>query len=190
MIRNRSEYRQFIAADAEAMEVNITSFSSRLKAYLTNPRWRFIRKLRRVEFYQNARNPLSKLAAKIFWLDYKRFGMKLGFSIPPNVCDKGLSLPHYGTLVISKKAKIGKNARIHICVNIGESSTGTPSIGDNVYIGPGAKLFGGIVLGNNIRIGANAVVNKSFEEDNIVLAGVPAKIVKRLNHPTTSVYDI
>lgn len=189
MIRNRSEYRQFIAADALAMEVDITSFFSRLKAYLTNPRWRFIRKLRRVEFYQNAKDPISRLVARWFWLDYKRYGMKLGFSIPPNVCDEGLSLPHYGTLVISKKAKIGKNARIHICVNIGESSTGTPSIGDNVYIGPGAKLFGGIKLGNNVRIGANAVVNKSFEEDNIVLAGVPAKIVKRLNHPAPTVYD-
>jgi len=42
------------------------------------------------------------------------------------------------------------------------------------------KIFGPIKLGNNVIIGANAVVNKSFKEDNIVLAGIPAKIVKRI----------
>lgn len=90
-----------------------------------------------------------------------------------------MSLPHYGTLVISSKAKIGKNARIHVCVNIGAYNGGAPIIGDNVYIGPGAKIFGPITLGHNVSIGANSVVNKSFIEDNIVLAGSPAKIIRR-----------
>ena len=52
-----------------------------------------------------------------------------------------------------------------------------PTIGDNCYIGPGAKLFGDIVVGNNVAIGANAVVNKSFRENDITVAGVPAKVI-------------
>jgi serine O-acetyltransferase len=50
-----------------------------------------------------------------------------------------------------------------------------PQIGNNVYIGPGAKIFGEIVIADNIAIGANSVVNKSFYEKGISIAGVPAK---------------
>ena len=50
-------------------------------------------------------------------------------------------------------------------------------IGDNVYIGPGAKLFGPIQIGDNTVIGANAVVNKSFKEGNCTIVGVPAEII-------------
>jgi serine O-acetyltransferase len=49
-------------------------------------------------------------------------------------------------------------------------------IGDNVYIGPGARLIGGFKVGNNVVIGANAVVIKDVP-DNSVVAGVPAKVI-------------
>ncbi|HEY3363291.1 MAG TPA: hypothetical protein VGK06_16105 [Methanosarcina sp.] len=48
-------------------------------------------------------------------------------------------------------------------------------MGNNVYIGPGAKIFGNIVIADNIAIGANSVVNKSFYERGISIAGIPAK---------------
>ena len=51
-----------------------------------------------------------------------------------------------------------------------------PNIGDDCYIGPGAKIYGDIVLGDNIGIGANAVVNKSFS-GNVTIAGMPAKVI-------------
>ena len=54
----------------------------------------------------------------------------------------------------------------------------TPTIGDNCFIGPGAKIFGRIKIGNRIVIGANAVVNKSFETDDVTIAGIPARVVK------------
>ena len=49
-----------------------------------------------------------------------------------------------------------------------------PTIGDNVYIGPGAKIFGKISIGNNVKIGANAVVLKDAP-DNAILVGIPAR---------------
>lgn len=181
MIKSKQDYKDYLRADAVSMEINPDSTKALLKAHFANPRWRFIKKLRRAEYYKNCHsNFLFKLIYLLVWYDYKTYGLKLGFTIPLNVIGKGLSLPHYGTIVISNEAKIGENARIHICVNIGAYTGGAPVIGDNVYIGPGTKIFGGIRLGNNIKIGANAVINKSFEEDNIVLAGVPAKIVKRI----------
>ena len=50
-------------------------------------------------------------------------------------------------------------------------------IGDNVYIGPGAMLFGPIRIADEIAIGANSVVNRSFEEPGITIAGAPARKV-------------
>ena len=74
--------------------------------------------------------------------------------------------------------KIGEWCDIHQGVNIGRNIEGEcPVLGDNVYIGPGAKLFGNIVLGDNMMIGANAAVTKSFPEGNCRIAGVPAKII-------------
>ena len=50
-----------------------------------------------------------------------------------------------------------------------------------MYIAPGAKIYGNIIIANNIAIGANAVVNKSFEEENILIAGNPAKKIKTID---------
>ncbi|WP_240619227.1 serine O-acetyltransferase [Chitinophaga costaii] len=107
--------------------------------------------------------------------------MSLGFSIPINIFEEGLCIVHYGSIVASRHAKIGKNCTIHSCVNIGGSSDRTAAkIGDNCFIGPGVKIFNTIEIGNNVKMGANAVVNKSFEDGNVVIAGTPAKIVRQL----------
>lgn len=54
---------------------------------------------------------------------------------------------------------------------------GTPQIGDNVFIGAGAKILGDITIANNTTIAANAVVIHSIENEGCTLAGIPAKIV-------------
>ena len=68
-------------------------------------------------------------------------------------------------------------------MNIGASGgiPKAPILGDNVYIGPGAKIFGDITLGSNIAIAANSTVNKSILEDNILIAGSPAKKIKEID---------
>jgi serine O-acetyltransferase len=66
-----------------------------------------------------------------------------------------LSIAHQGTIVVNSNTKIGKNCRIHVCVNIGTSAGETnyaPVIGDNAYKGSGVKIYGNIKLGNNIAI--------------------------------------
>ena len=107
--------------------------------------------------------------------------IRLSFSIPINTIEEGLSIAHYGPIIVNTKTHIGKNCRIHVGVNIGEGGINAeaPQIGDNCYLGPGAKLFGGIVLGDNVKVGANAVVNKSFPEGNCTLVGVPAHKVEK-----------
>ena len=140
--------------------------------------------LRKLEFYENVGRKKS-LLGKLLWVYYKikhrKKGLKLGFSIAPNCFGPGLSIAHYGNIVVNSNARIGSNCRLHSGVNIGASagSKEAPTLRDNVYIGPGAILFGSIHIADNITIGANATVNKSCEEQYVVLAGSPASIVKR-----------
>lgn len=104
---------------------------------------------------------------------------KCNFSIPINVAEKGLSIAHIGPIIINPSVKIGKNCRIHVGVNIGTAAgetIQTPVIGNNVYIGPGAKIFGAIRIADGVAIGANAVINKDCLEQNVTLVGVPAHI--------------
>ena len=64
--------------------------------------------------------------------------------------------------MLLRGAKIGRNVTISHPVTIGRSRGGAPIIDDNVYIGPGAKIFGDIKVGNNVNIGANCIVFRIF----------------------------
>ena len=118
----------------------------------------------------------------VYWVlakyKFRKISVKLGFSIPINVFGPGLSLPHRGNIIVNPQTRIGENCRIHVGVNIGAHHDKAPKIGNNVYIGPGAIIFGDIEIADNISIGANATVNKSFTDPNVVIAGTPAKVVK------------
>lgn len=91
-------------------------------------------------------------------------------------------LPHgLNGIIISRYAVIGKNSRIFHQVTIGQDENGkAPIIGDNVTIYSGAKVFGDIHIGNNVVIGTNSVVTHNVE-DNAVVAGVPAKVIRYLD---------
>lgn len=83
-------------------------------------------------------------------------------------------------VVIHSDAEIGDNCVIGQHVTVGGGNNrypGVPKIGNNVYISHGAIVFGGITIGNNVTIGANAVVTKPVP-DNAIVAGVPAKILR------------
>ncbi|MDE5757613.1 MAG: hypothetical protein K2H85_03260 [Allobaculum sp.] len=142
--------------------------------------WKFLRALRKLEYYSNV-NCFFGRYLRIYWhIKYHFWSLILDYSIPINVIDEGLRLFHRGTIIVSRFAKIGKFASIHACVNIGQNKfrDETPIIGDYCMISPGAKLFGKITIGSNVTIGTNSVVNKSFTENNITIAGIPAKIIR------------
>ena len=185
MIRSKSEYKEYYLCDLRKTGIINKKWYNRL----TDRRFKFYKALRFTEYYNNCKNKwYHKIPKKIINMRYARLCDKYNWTIPINVFDKGLTIVHVGTIVVSGRAKIGKNCRIHVCTNIGSSSVkgvdGAPVIGDNVYIGPGAKIFGPISIGSNVAIGANAVVNKSFP-DNCTIAGVPAK---KISDNTSSLY--
>ncbi len=177
MITNRKEYIEYLRADEQALRITGVKWISRI----VNPIYRFEYLLRKHEYlYNRYYNTILKPYVIYIGFRHRALGYKLGFTIPINVFDRGLSIAHVGTIVVNSGTKVGKNCRIHACSNIGVAAgtvSGAPKLGDNVYIGPGAKIFGDIRIADNVAIGANAVVNRSFEAENITIAGVPARKV-------------
>jgi serine O-acetyltransferase len=87
-------------------------------------------------------------------------------------------LIHSQGVVINGAVRCGAGARIEHQVTIGAENHLSPSLGDDVFIGAGAKLIGGIKIGSHVRIGANAVVLCDVPSGTTAV-GVPARIVAR-----------
>lgn len=173
MIESKNSYREYLIADKIALGRN------RKRPQINDYIWKYEILTRKIEYYHNCKKGyLNRFIEKAIRLKRSKLGAMCGFSIPINVVGKGLCISHIGTIIISEYATVGKNFRVHAGVNIGadfRNHNAAPNIGDNVYIGPGAKLFGDIYIADNIAVGANSVVNKSFYEPNISIAGVPAR---------------
>jgi serine O-acetyltransferase len=94
----------------------------------------------------------------------------------------GLHLSHFGGIVVNRNVMIGRNCNLAHQVTLGAtqrgSRVGTPVIGDNVYIGPGAMIVGSLTIGDGAAIGANAVVSRDVE-DHGVAVGIPARVISR-----------
>lgn len=131
--------------------------------------------------------------APIYALQYRRIRSKWGIEVPRRTeIGEGFYIGHYGGITISPAARIGRNMNISQQVTIGVAgqgeSRGCPTIGDNVYLAPGAKLFGKITIGNNVKIGANAVVHKDIPDNSIAVLAPGFEIISRgadpaLGHP-------
>ena len=177
VIKSKQDYRYYLAADMAMYKVEKWRRSLKYKY----PTLYYQRILRKVEYLKNTKKKKHQFLYRLLlkYYEWKRFkwGIALGLTIHPNNFGPGLKISHYGSIVVNPKARIGKNCVIHSATNIGRHKKQVPRIGNNVYIGPGAKIFGGITIGNNVTIGANAVVNKDVP-DNVTIAGVPARIIK------------
>lgn len=175
MISDKQSYKFYREQDLKAHKVSHLS----LYNYCWMDALRFQLRLRKIEYLYNCcrKNPLRRVQLFILEVLNHRLATRLGFTIPKNVFGPGLCIVHYGTIVVSPFSKVGANCRIHPSTSIGDKD-GAPILGDNVYIGPGAKLYGNITIGDNVKIGANSVVNKSFPSD-VTIVGVPAKILEK-----------
>ena len=92
-------------------------------------------------------------------------------------------LPHgISGVFVSRYARVGKNCVLFQQVTIGSntlpdsSGLGAPVLGDECYLGAGAKVIGRVTVGHRARLGANSVVRESVPEDGIVPAGGPAVV--------------
>lgn len=184
MIQSKEDLRKYLKCDQIAL--NKSEFKK--PRYKHDIIWSYQILLRKCEYLQNCKSGLSwRIIEKIYKYKYVMLSQKLGFSVPLNVFKEGLSIAHYGCLIVNENSKIGKNCRIHDGVTIGitgasyrtgksnENEQFAPIIGDNVFIATGAKIIGSVKIANGVVIGANAVVVKDILEPNITVGGIPAR---------------
>lgn len=154
---------------------------------LHNEAWyifHYIRHLRCVEYYKDK----NKILFLWHFFKYKRLGFKLKMTIYPNTIGPGLRIYHAGDFIhVGPNVSIGKNCTLLPGVVFGnkyESPNKQPvTVGDNCYFGLGVKILGSVKIGNNVTVGANAVITKDIP-DNCVVGGIPAKII-RINKQIT-----
>lgn len=92
--------------------------------------------------------------------------------------ESGFVLIHSTGVVINGKVRGGRNVFIEHQVTIGAEQNQSPTLGDDVFIGAGAKIVGPVSIGSRVRIGANAVVVKNLPND-CTAVGIPARVVRR-----------
>ncbi|WP_303017004.1 hypothetical protein [Holdemania massiliensis] len=131
----------------------------------------YLRALRKVEYYKGK----SKFMYLLYRIQFSKHGIKLGFSIEPNVFEYGLVIPHHGTIVVGGGNAIGSYCVLHTCVCI---TNGQKNIGNGLYCSTGVKILNDITIGNNVSIGANAVITKPIEDDVLVI-GIPGSVVRK-----------
>ena len=125
---------------------------------------------------------LRILLEPIYLILVHRIRSKWGIEISRSAeIGAGFYIGHYGGITISGLSRIGKNVKVSQLVTIGVSGQGekrgAPTIGDNVYIAPGARLFGRIHVGRNARVGANAVIYKDIPDNATVVLDPGFKII-------------
>jgi serine O-acetyltransferase len=130
------------------------------------------------QWLQPNRNRFIGFLPWIFYrLGYPIVRMYSGVELSPLVqIGPGLAIFHFGPTVIHPGSIAGKNLTLLHGVTIGIAKTGTPCLGDDVFIGAHASVIGGVVIGNHVQIGAGAVVTADLP-DNCVAVGSPARPV-------------
>lgn len=93
-------------------------------------------------------------------------------------------LIHSNGVFINSSVRGGSDIYVEHQVTIGAEKQQAPVLGDDIFIGAGAKILGGIRIGNHVKIGANAVVTKDVP-DGATVVGVPARVIKLFGQPVT-----
>lgn len=177
MIRNKEDYKRYIKIEEDNYIKSYPIFTREHKKIL-----RFQKLYRKLEYYENCKKSyIDQIIKKVLQYRFNRLSDKYGFLIPINTIEEGLCIVHIGPIYINYNSKIGKNFRIHPMTTIGKNigrDNSSPKIGNGVWVGPGARIIGNISIGDNVVIGTNSVVNKSFPA-NLTIAGAPAKIINQ-----------
>lgn len=167
-------------------------FRYKLKMWLINdPQKRYWR------FRERALNARLEVVRSWYRLRTQIVLSKMNAYIPTEHDINRFLAPHglYGTC-ISSGCRIGKGCTLMQQVTVGSNTFtdskrhGSPVLGDNVFVGAGAKIIGGIKIGNNVRIGANCVVFEDVPDNATVVAAKPRVIVReQLRDNSFVIYD-
>ena len=176
--------RQIILSDYKRCGINKISFWTLIRTFflVPNPGLKYMTIFRLTQYFRKRNRPLFYF----FFLWLRRLKFKYGFDISYRTqIGKGFYIGHFGTVVIHGDTIIGDNCNISQGITFGVSNSGryigVPQIGNNVFVGPGACIFGAIRIGNHVTIGANAVVTEDVPDHHTVLSSKTTTIERDLS---------
>lgn len=162
---NLKRYKELISEDKKANQWN-----RRFSIPFWDYNWIYLLTMRKVE-YLCERSGFYKLLLAVYKMKLRQLSVKTGISIPPNTCSGGVTLYHWGSVIVNETAHLGRYVTLQSDVNV----SGGVVIEDNVYVAPGAKILENVHIAEGCIIGANAVVTKNISEPYTTWAGVPAR---------------
>ena len=181
MIKTKEELRYYLRVEKPFYQGNMNSVlfwilsHSPIVVHESPELYKYVRTLRKTEYYINSG---QKILGALYKLRLRILQYRHGLALLENVFGPGLKIRHLAQTRVSSAVKCGSNFTIYPFCSIGTGHDASPEIGDNVTVFSGARVIGPIKLANGIQVGANAVVTKSCDIENAVLAGVPAKLIK------------
>lgn len=177
---NKIELKEGLKSDKESYDGG--SFFKNIYKYITCSQLKYFKKViscsRKYYYYRNKNNGKNLMRffyQRKFNLLARRSNINIQGEFGKNL------IVYHENIIVNYYSKIGDNVKLHgnNCIgNDGKNLQDCPRIGNNVDIGYGATIIGNIEIADNIIIGANSLVNKSFTEEGITIAGVPAKKIK------------
>lgn len=176
--------KQTILSDYKRYGITKISFWVLVKTFIIMPvpGLKFMTIFRLTQYFRSRNRPLFYF----FFLWLRNLKVKYGFDISYRTqIGKGFYIGHFGNVVIHGDTVIGHNCNISQGVTFGVSNSGAhigvPKIGNSVFIGPGACVFGAITIGNHVTIGANAVVTEDVPDYHTVVSSKITIINKDLS---------
>lgn len=179
MIKTKQDLKEYIAADRSRYQIRW------FDPFIFSESWntfRYLKNLRKLEYAINNKGKfINKMVFALRYFIWRFQNHRCGISIFPNTCGKGLYISHImgGGIIVVKHAQLGEYCIIgpNCIVGTKKSALDVPTVGNNVEICMGAKLYGTLHVGDNAVICPNSVVIKDVPARTIV-SGVPAQIVK------------
>ena len=203
IIDNRAILKSVLLADAKNIRFadNLSNHNSSIIGYLhyfikkikhilfSNPIsdqkyiWKYIKSMRYVEYYETLRKKhkfIYLFPSAYYHARLRKYARITGYQIPPFTCGKGLTIWHWGTIIVNGAAQIGDNCTLHTGVLLGHKkpNEGCPIVGNNVFIGAGTKIIGNITIGDNVIIGQNCVITKDIPANSVIVNGVILRNLK------------
>lgn len=161
-------------SDVGGVSATVPDWSREAPRRLLDPGRRFLAAHRALE----RAGPRRGLRRTLALLRHHLWSVIGGIDIPPATrIGGGLMLPHPNGVVFHPDAVLGPNCLVMQQVTLGTGGRpGAPRLGGHVDVGPGARVLGGVTVGDHAVIGANAVVTRDVEP-HAVVAGVPARVI-------------
>lgn len=148
--------------------------------------WKYMKLLRHEEEWRGRYENSRAAFLPLLWYRSRKnkLGLRLGFDIPAGVLGKGARIYHQGQVVINPKARVGNDSVIigNLCIGNDGKEDNAAEIGNHCTLSWGVTVIGSVFIADNCLIGAGAVVTHDIKECYSVAAGVPARVIGKMEH--------